>query len=95
MVANLPAYSGAASTCPKCKWNVVTTTYHRTNILCFSSRPEANCEHLCQGCEKCGYKWPEACADSGDDQRPDLALVQDIDEPGVGPGVSHARRHES
>src|SRR5260370_24122332 len=106
MARELPAYSGAQATCPKCKAGTyVLTIYHvwggvRAPELPGGVAPpcrKANpcCEHQCRVCENCGYGWPEACADSSDDQKPSLSLVQDIDEPGVGPGVSHARRHES
>lgn len=68
MAAKLPDYSGAVATCPKCDAGTIETTYHLTNIECFYSRPEADGEHLCRICRNCGYKWPEACADSGDGQ---------------------------
>jgi hypothetical protein len=93
MAASLPAYSGAQATCPKCKTACVTTIYHRSRSTCMYA-PYG--EHQCRVCPNCGYGWPESCADSGGgDQKPSLTLVQDIDEPGVGPGVSHARRYES
>lgn len=92
MMDELPAYSGPLATCPKCKAGTnVLTIYHRSWDPC-EYRPSG--EHLCRVCKNCSYGWVEACADGGTDQRPDLTLVQDIDEPGVGPGVNHARRHE-
>ena len=91
MAAELLPYSGPLATCPKCRaGTIVTTIYHRNIGTTCAFGPD--CEHLCRICKNCGYGWPEACADSGDDQRPDLTVVQNIDEPGVGPGVSHARR---
>lgn len=102
MAAELPAYSGQSARCLKCKWSVVATIYHDwggalapklsdgADPPCRRANPLR--EHLCRVCQRCGYGWPEACADGGDDQIPDLTLVQDIDEPGVGPGVGHARR---
>jgi hypothetical protein len=102
--AELPAYSGPNATCPKCKAGTpVLTIYHYAGGVLAPKLPggvnppcrwaSPNDEHLCRVCKNCGYGWPEACADGSDDQRPDLTVVQNIGEPGVGPGVSHARRH--
>jgi len=97
MAAELPAYSGWNARCPKCKaGTVVMTIYHAPKLADGTEAPcrwaELFDEHLCRVCKNCGYGWPEACADGGTDQIPDLTLVQDIGEPGAGPGVRHARR---
>jgi hypothetical protein len=69
MAAKLPAYSGQIALCPKCDASIITTIYHTTNIGCFHWRDGADGEHLGRICRNCGYKWPKACADSGDDSK--------------------------
>lgn len=56
--ATLPTF-GAGGECVKCGWWTIDATYHRSSDL-----EAAYDEHMHRECQRCHYKWLEACKDA-------------------------------
>jgi hypothetical protein len=61
-MSSLAPFSGFGVACPKCRQTVETTRYCGPDTAC--ALAEAG-EHLHRTC-RCGYAWPERCADWSD-----------------------------
>lgn len=77
--ASLPTLDPDAA-CPKCAGAVVSVAYHAgmaAGSPCAAPGGAALGEHLCRGCQRCGYGWPEATADSAPARSVALRLVSE------------------
>jgi transcriptional regulator with XRE-family HTH domain len=76
---NLPPF-GEDAGCLKCASGTVRVTYHADStggFPCGTPGRAAAGEHLCRACERCGYGWCEAPADTRPARRPALRLVKE------------------